>query len=88
MADKGKRKYQSWIYSKETKIPRTTAWRRKNNVKESTDGNLASNLSVTTLHHDEEASRSDGSAFSFFDNSASIKDFESDQCFPPGGGGT
>ena len=76
MADRGKRKYKSRIYSKEAKIPKTTAWRRKQN--ESTRS-----LSSTNSN-DEETSRSDRFDFSEYslDNSASVDVFESGQCFP------
>ena len=76
MADRGKRRYKSWIYSKEAKIPKTTAWRRKQN--ESTRS-----LSSTNSN-DEETSRSDRFDFSEYslDNSASVDVFESGQCFP------
>jgi len=77
MADSGKRRYRSWIYSSEAKVPKTTAWRRKQ--KESTRISLSS-----TNSNDEETSRSDRCDFSesSLDKSVSVDVFESDQCFP------
>ena len=75
MADKGKRK--AWVYSKNAKIPRTTAWRSKNNGKESTGISLASDSMISTLHHVEETTRPSCS----FDNAA-LNDLESDHFSP------
>lgn len=77
MADRGKRRYKSWIYSREAKIPKTTAWRRKQN--ENTRISLSS-----TNSNDEETSRLDRCDFSecSLDNSVSVDVFESGQCFP------
>ena len=77
MADRGKRRYKSWIYSREAKIPKTTAWRRKEN--ESTRISLSS-----TNSNDEETSRSDRRDFSecSLNNSVSVDVSESGQCFP------
>ena len=81
MADnRGKRK--AWVFCKESKIPRTTAWRSKTNGKES-DGSSSASDSVsliTTLHHVEETARDRSSCT--FDKAACNGDFESDHVSP------
>jgi len=49
MADNnGKRKLKAWVYSKEAKVPRTTAWRSKKGTSSS-----ASVSKITTSHVEE-----------------------------------
>ena len=65
----GKRK--AWVYYKDAKIPRTTAWRSNRTGNESTGNSLASD-SMISFHHVEETTR----PLCSFDNAA-LNDFES-----------
>ena len=73
MADKGGKR-KAWVYDKEAKIPRSTAWRSKTREKGNVDSSSASDSMVTSLDFEGTSL----SSCSVSGHVACFNDFESD----------
>ena len=80
MAD-NRKKRKAWVYCKEAKIPKTTAWRSRTLEKENAGGSLTSDSSIVSSPV-EISARSSCTVSAMFDNVPCLDYFESDQSSP------